>query len=99
MFLSLLEVLCTNEFEYSRTDLLKSPKLESVVVGYWHIINSHGFQSIGPRSTAPHMEQLRVMRAHLRKYQDDIGVIPIHESKPPGLNIRERKRETMGLLQ
>jgi hypothetical protein len=33
LFLSLLKVLCTNEFEYSKAGLPGSPKLEYVVVG------------------------------------------------------------------
>ncbi|KAN0092194.1 Heterokaryon incompatibility protein (HET) domain containing protein [Hyaloscypha variabilis] len=66
MFLSLLEVLCTNKFEYSKADRLKSPKLEYVVIGYWHIINSNGFQSVYSRSMAPLMEQLRTV--------DDFGL-------------------------
>ena len=94
LFLPLMRVLGANEWVYSKADLLASPNLQYTAVGYLQLLNSSGYQSLGPRYLARDNEQLRFLRVQQRNLEITSGEIPIDDSELLDLNARE----TMNLL-
>ncbi|KAE9373784.1 hypothetical protein N431DRAFT_407479 [Stipitochalara longipes BDJ] len=60
LFLPLLKVLGGSGWEYSAADLVASPKLRTVAVGYCRLVQSSGYQGLATRSLARNQEEFRL---------------------------------------